>query len=155
MFTHIVVGTDGSPDAKEALNAAAHLASIAPQGMVHVVTAYEPLSSAEIHRLDVELPDEFHEQLTGDLLVRPIVEEANATLRAQGIGHTTLETRKPPAEAILVLAGTVGADLIVVGSRGQGAMDRMRHGSVSTKVMHHSPCSVLVVKSPDHTGRRQ
>lgn len=148
MFARIVVGTDGSPDAIRAVKAAGQLASLPPVGAVHVVTAYEPLSSAELDRLDHEIPSEFHNQLTGDLLARPAVEDAAAMLTARGIEHTVREVQGHPAEAILERAQEVDADVIVVGSRGEGAIDRLRHGSTSTRVIHDAPCTVLVVKSP-------
>lgn len=147
MFARIVVGTDGSPDATRAVKAAGQLASLPPVGVVHVVTAYEPLSSSELERLDHELPPEFRDQLTGDLIARPAVEDAAAVLTARGIEHTVREVRQHPADAILERAREVDADVIVVGSRGEGAIDRLRHGSTSTRVIHDAPCTVLVVKS--------
>ena len=147
MFARIVVGTDGSPDATFAVKAAGQLASLIPVGEVHVVHAYEPLTVGEINRLNRELPDEFQDQLTGDLLARAAVDEADAILTARGLQHTVHESVKHPAEAILERAKQVNADVIVVGSRGGGAIDRLRHGSTSTKVMHDATCSVLVVKA--------
>jgi nucleotide-binding universal stress UspA family protein len=40
------------------------------------------------------------------------------------------------------------ADLVVVGSRGLGAVRRLLLGSVSEKVLQHAPCSVMIVKDP-------
>lgn len=51
-----------------------------------------------------------------------------------------------PREMIIEEAKDWGADLIVVGSHGYGFWGRMLIGSVSDAVIHHSPCSVLVVK---------
>lgn len=147
MFARIVVGTDGSPDALRAVKAAGQLASLPPAGVVHVVTAYHPLSAADLERLDHEVPSEFHDQLTGDLIARPVIEDAASILTARGIEHTVREVRQHPADAILERAREVDADVIVVGSRGEGAIDRLRHGSTSTRVIHDAPCSVLVVKS--------
>jgi len=146
MFSRIVVGTDGSADAVEAVKAAGQLASVAPGGKVHVVTAYQPLTPADLRQLDRQLPAEFHDQLTGDLVARASLEQAGGLLTARGIDYTTREVNLHPAEAVLALAKEVGADIIVVGSRGEGAIDRLRHGSTSTRVMHDAPCSVLVVK---------
>jgi nucleotide-binding universal stress UspA family protein len=39
-----------------------------------------------------------------------------------------------------------GVDLILMGTRGMNAVDRWLLGSVSTKVVHHAPCNVLVVR---------
>jgi nucleotide-binding universal stress UspA family protein len=51
-----------------------------------------------------------------------------------------------PKQAIVEEAEEWGADLIVVGSHGYGFWERMFLGSVSSAVVHHAPCSVLVVR---------
>jgi len=51
-----------------------------------------------------------------------------------------------PALGLLQVAEEEGADLIVVGSHGQGAVKRFLLGSVSEKVLRHAHCSVLVVR---------
>lgn len=51
-----------------------------------------------------------------------------------------------PKTAIVEEAKDWGADLIVVGSHGYGFWDRMLIGSVSDAVIHHAPCSVLIVR---------
>ena len=48
-----------------------------------------------------------------------------------------------PASAVLDAAAD--ADLVVVGSRGRGGLKGMLLGSVSQKVVHHSPCPVVVI----------
>ena len=149
MFSRIAVGTDGSPDATEAMKAAGQLASVAPASEVHVVTAYQRLTPAQLRSMNRQLPQEFHDQLTGDLVARSALEDAGDILTARGVDHTTRHVNLDPADAVLALAKEVGADVIVVGSRGEGAIDRLRHGSTSTRVMHDAPCSVLVVK---HAG---
>jgi nucleotide-binding universal stress UspA family protein len=52
----------------------------------------------------------------------------------------------PEAEAIIKVAEAQKADLIVMGTRGRGALEKMLFGSVSRKVLHLAPCSVLVVR---------
>jgi nucleotide-binding universal stress UspA family protein len=51
-----------------------------------------------------------------------------------------------PAEEILKIAGKKKSDLIVTGAKGLGAVARFLLGSVSTKLVQHSACSVLVVR---------
>lgn len=52
-----------------------------------------------------------------------------------------------PAQAIVEVAQESETDLIIVGSHGRGFWGRMMIGSVSDAVMHHAPCSVLIVRS--------
>ena len=51
-----------------------------------------------------------------------------------------------PAEVIIQFAEGMKPDLIVMGSRGRGALERFLVGSVAAKVVNHAPCSVLVVR---------
>jgi nucleotide-binding universal stress UspA family protein len=51
----------------------------------------------------------------------------------------------PPGKVIVETAEAWGADLIVVGSHGRGFWGRMI-GSTSDAVVHHAPCSVIVVR---------
>lgn len=51
-----------------------------------------------------------------------------------------------PGEAICTIAKTWGTDLIMVGRRGRSGISEFLLGSVSNYVMHHAPCSVLVVQ---------
>ena len=50
-----------------------------------------------------------------------------------------------PAQTLLVVAEEEGADLIAVGARGQGALRRFALGSVSAKLSHNTPVSLLIV----------
>jgi nucleotide-binding universal stress UspA family protein len=51
----------------------------------------------------------------------------------------------PEAESILKVAESCKADLIVMGSRGFGAVKGLLVGSVSRKVIHYATCPVMVV----------
>ncbi len=61
-----------------------------------------------------------------------------------------------PGQTICELADTWEADLIIVGSRGLKGLKEMFLGSVSNYVTHHTPCSVLIVRTEidEETGRR-
>ncbi len=52
----------------------------------------------------------------------------------------------PPADELIKVAEHQNADLLVVGAKGLGAVARFFLGSVSTRLVQHSPCSVLVVR---------
>jgi len=74
------------------------------------------------------------------------LDEAQAFLKGKGVKVTTVKGIGDPAKALVEQAQESGADLIVVGSRGLSGAERLTLGSVSTHVVHHSPCDVLVVK---------
>ncbi len=57
-----------------------------------------------------------------------------------------VEESSSPADAIVKYAEKNDVDLIVIGNKGAGAIERFLIGSVSSQVVAHSPCSVLVVK---------
>lgn len=54
-----------------------------------------------------------------------------------------------PESGIVEKAEEMNADVIVVGSHGYNRWERLLLGSVSDSVVHHAPCSVLVVRSPE------
>ena len=89
------------------------------------------------------------EQIQREQVVR-IVESAAAkiqTVRAdlKVISETTVGS---PESRIVEVAEEWNADLIVVGSHGYKAWERLLLGSVSNAVVHHAPCSVLVARKP-------
>lgn len=143
MSDTIVVGTDGSETANQAIDEAMRLAKALGSDL-HVVTAYKALRGARITgapegaaKVWAPLPDD---------KARAIVEEAGARVRAGGIGATVHLVEKDPADAVLDVAGEVGADLIVVGSQGMAGAKRLL-GSVPNKISHEAQCNVLIVST--------
>jgi nucleotide-binding universal stress UspA family protein len=55
----------------------------------------------------------------------------------------------PAGRAILTVADDIGADLIVSGSRGRGALKSALLGSVSTEILQGARCDVLVIRPPE------
>jgi nucleotide-binding universal stress UspA family protein len=92
-------------------------------------------------------------EISGDFLekVRAGAKEAVAKIAAQvKATHKDAEVvvieSPSPADAIVKYAEKNGIDLIVIGNKGAGAIERFLIGSVSSQVVTHAPCSVLVVK---------
>jgi len=146
MFASIVVGTDGSQTAQEAVRQAADLADRVG-ARLDIVCAYEPVSSARLR--------EDAQQIPADLqwIVNPR-EDVDATLRAAaaiakeaGVESESYARQGDPADAILDVAEERGADLIVVGNKGMTGAKRFLLGSVPNKVSHHAPCSVLIIRT--------
>jgi len=73
-------------------------------------------------------------------------------LRADGIDATALLVQGPTIRTILDEAERLGADHIVVGSHGRGAISRVLLGSVSEGVVHKAPCTVTVVRPTTTKG---
>jgi nucleotide-binding universal stress UspA family protein len=81
-------------------------------------------------------------------------ESARAALAARFAETDALMAEGDPREVIVHEATTWGADLVVLGARGLGAIAGALLGSVSLGVARHAPCSVLVVKPGPAAGRR-
>ncbi len=141
MSDAIVVGTDGSDTAGRAVDEAIRMAK-ALDAEVHIVSAYEPLRNAKIvgapegaAKVWAPLPD---------TLVNATVDQAAAKVRISGVGVKTHAVEKDPADALLQVAEDVGANMIVVGSKGMHGARRVL-GSVPNKVSHQAHCNVLIV----------
>ena len=76
-------------------------------------------------------------------MLRSFSEEAQAA----GVRTEFTQVFGSPGRAICNLAGTWEADLIMMGSHGHKGLREMVLGSVSNYVMHHTPCSVLIVNA--------
>jgi nucleotide-binding universal stress UspA family protein len=74
------------------------------------------------------------------------LEAASRSLAAPGRGVETMVVRGRPASMLLEEARSFGADLLVLGSRGHGQLETMLLGSVSSEVVDHAPCPVLVAR---------
>ena len=73
-------------------------------------------------------------------------------LRARGLRVTPLLVQGPTVDTLLEEARRLQADILVMGSHGRGALLSILLGSVSTGVLRHAPCPVLVV--PSHKDTR-
>jgi len=109
---------------------------------VHVVEKRWRLSDlrADLDALRAELVD-VHDAAVAELA--PLVEEGDRAAIGSLHEHVVLGA---PADEIIALAGELGADVVVVGSHGGDAMQRLLTGSVASKVVRDAPCAVMVVK---------
>lgn len=146
MFKTIVVGTDGSANAEKALVMTAELARTIPGCQVHVLTACKPLAPQEVSDIKASLPKDLRSLIHANVEAEETLRKAKAIFSAAGVEAEFQQVDEDPAEGLIIAAEQHSADLMIVGSRGEGLAKRAMHGSVSTKVVHHAPCSVLVVK---------
>ena len=111
---------------------------------VHLVTAYPDIPSyKETIRSSAKAePIELREVAEG------VLARAARELEAEGLEVDTHAREGDPAHVIIEAAEELGAELIVVGSRGLTGLERFLMGSVSSKLAQHAPTSLMVVR--DH-----
>ncbi len=146
MFGSIVVGTDGSQTAGEAVRQAADLAK-SVGAKVHLVSAYEPVSGTRLREEQQDVPRDLEWMVNAKEDVNATLKEASERLSEEGVDVDTFAREGDPADAILDVAEEQGADLIVVGNKGMTGAKRFLLGSVPNKVSHHAPCSVMIIRT--------
>ena len=139
----ILVATDGSPAAAEAVGVGVELAAEHASELmfVHVVplvdvvpaTGLAPIGGAFLHELSE------HD--------RALLVEAADAAAEHGIFATTVLLRGDTVDEIVAFADSHDADLIVVGSRGRGAIAGALLGSVSRGILSESKRPVLIVRA--------
>jgi nucleotide-binding universal stress UspA family protein len=74
-----------------------------------------------------------------------ILSEVEKSIDLHDVEYTTLEELGDPTSAILALCERERADLLIVGRRGAGVVERMVIGSVADRLAHHARCPLLIV----------
>jgi nucleotide-binding universal stress UspA family protein len=143
--TTILLATDNSEEALLATQAATELSS-ATGSEVHVVYVLPAPAQLIGHHL---LSGEARESaLAGaERDAETFLKEQAEQIRANGgkVAETHFRSGDPDKE-ILRTAESLGVGLIVIGSRGLGALSRALMGSVSDSVVKHAHCPVLVLR---------
>jgi nucleotide-binding universal stress UspA family protein len=146
MFESMVVGTDGSETASEAVRQATDLAKRLG-ATIHLVSAHEPVPEGRLREERQQVPDDLQWMVNPREDVSDTLERAGEAIREQGVEIETHAREGDPADAILDVAEEQGADLIVVGNKGMTGAKRFLLGSVPNKVSHHAPCSVMIIRT--------
>jgi nucleotide-binding universal stress UspA family protein len=146
VFASIVVGTDGSETAHEAVRQAVALAGRVG-AQLEIVSAYEPVPEGRLRAEARQAPRDLQWEVNQREDVDATLAEAADVARAGGVPARTYARQGDPADAILDVAEERGADLIVVGNKGMTGARRFLLGSVPNRVSHHAPCSVLIIRT--------
>jgi nucleotide-binding universal stress UspA family protein len=146
VFTRIVVGTDGSETAAEAVRQAVDLAKLAG-ATLSIVSAFSPVPERKVKSQQQDAPADVQYEIGPREDVNLILDAAAADARKEGIEVQTHPVEGDPAEAILNVAEETKADLIVVGNKGMTGARRFVLGSVPNNISHHAPCSVIIVRT--------
>jgi nucleotide-binding universal stress UspA family protein len=148
-YRTVVVGTDGSPTAEEAVRQAGDLAAATGARLV-VVSAYEQHRGHRPPDLTEEgVPADLRWVITDQAQAEALASSGREVARAAGASGVVVRAAAGDAAGVLIgVAEEFDADAIVVGSRGLTGATRFILGAVASSVAHHAPCDVLVV----HTG---
>lgn len=145
MFKRIVVGTDGSETAQEAVRQAVDLAK-STGASLDLVSAYGGETASGGTRLDhVERPADVPE--TAREAVNFALDTAAGIAKKEGVEVQAHAEEGDPADALISAAERLHADVIVVGNKGMTGARRFLLGSVPNKVSHHAPCSVFIIRT--------
>jgi nucleotide-binding universal stress UspA family protein len=145
MFTKILIPTDGSDGAMKAAEMAVQLGEKfdAQCIFIHVIQpliGIPTIATGDILPATVISPEE--QEQWG----KQIIERMVAAYKEYRHGIKTRLEWGNPVERICSAAEEEEANLIVIGSRGVGGLEELLTGSVSSGVVHHAPCPVLVIR---------
>ena len=141
----ILVPTDFSDDADQALTTAIELAGLLGAGItvVHAYSLVVPMATPMMG--GGTLPQEYYDQMRAEATAQ--VERATDRVTAAGIKATGVTLPGPASTAIVSQAEQLSAGLIVMGTRGLSGLKHVMLGSVAERVVRTASCPVLTVKS--------
>jgi nucleotide-binding universal stress UspA family protein len=151
MFRNILVAVDGSPDAQQALVHAVDLADCEHARLTILsavptppAIAYSSVGAAEVLSKSVQ---------DGEREAAELLKKALESV-PESVSVSTIASTKPARMAILSQVKEGNHDLVVLGSRGRGAVRSVLLGSVSHDVLHHSSIPVLIVHAEETSEQR-
>jgi nucleotide-binding universal stress UspA family protein len=148
MFRNILVAIDGSPDSGQALTQAIDLAESQHSRLTLFSAVVTPPTAA-------------YAGVSGEVvanLVRDAEAETETILRTAArqvpdqVSLSTVLSSEPVRHALIHQIKEGAHDVVVMGSRGRGAVRSVLLGSVSHYVLHHSPVPVLIVHADPERG---
>jgi len=146
MFDRIVVGTDGSDTATQAVKTAIELAKLS-KATLEIVTAYEPVPQSRLRDESEGISGDVAHSVNPREDVELVLGNAAAEAKKADVDVITHPREGDPADAILDVAEENNADLVLVGNKGMTGARRFLLGSVPNKISHHAPCDVWIVKT--------
>ena len=141
MFTNVLVPVDGSDNSYRALDAALHLSEKLGSSITVVnVMEQVPITHIESEKLLSELLEAYKKEN------QEILSKCSNIANEKGLSIKTLLLQGNPASVILDYSKKENFDLVIMGSRGMGKFKQLILGSVSSKIVHHSPCAILLIR---------
>jgi nucleotide-binding universal stress UspA family protein len=140
----IIVGTDGSESAVRAVREASWLARSTGSKLL-IVSAF-----SDLHPYREHIESSARENLVNlGEVADQLLMRASAEADGDDVEIETASREGDPAEVLSAIATEENARLVIVGDRGLTGVGRFLLGSVSQKLSHHAPCSVLIVRGSE------
>ena len=141
MFTNILVPIDGSDNSYRALDAALLLSEKLGSNIsvIHVMEEV-PITHIGSEKILNELLEAYKKE-NQDILLK-----CSEIANQKGLTIKTFLLQGNPASVILDYNKKEKFDLVIMGSRGLGKFKELILGSVSSKIVHHSSCAVLLIR---------
>jgi len=137
---NIVVGVDGSASSADALRWAIEEARLRDAELTVLFAWQLPL---------IGIPGAFNRADLEQGARRLLAEEIAAVDPPGDVSINELVAEGDPSESLMAACDQLGADLLVLGSRGRGGFKALRLGSVGQECAVHADCPVLIVKNGD------
>jgi nucleotide-binding universal stress UspA family protein len=141
LFTNILVPVDGSDNSYRALDAALVLSEKLGSNItvIHVMEEI-PITHIGSEKLLKELLEAYKKEN------QDILSKCSEIASQKGLTINTFLLQGNPASVILDFSKKEKFDIVIMGSRGLAKFKELILGSVSSKIVHHSPCAVLLIR---------
>lgn len=141
MFSKILVPVDGSDNSYRALDAALFLSEKLGSNItvIHVMEDV-PVLYIESQKLLSELLENYKKEK------QDILSKCSEIATKKGVTIKTVLLQGNPASIILGFSKKEKYDIVIMGSRGMGKFKEIILGSVSSKIVHHSSCPVMLIR---------
>ena len=140
----IVVGVDGSGHSRKALERAANEAA-AHRAPLTVLTIHQAVR--DVYGSPSHYPEDAAQTNKAKEAAQAETDQVLASVGAQPDSVTVTAVHGLPVDELI--KASQGADMLVLGRRGQGGFARLTMGSVTSQVAHHAHCAVLIVPPTD------
>jgi nucleotide-binding universal stress UspA family protein len=142
-YSTILVGTDGSDSSYVAVERAARIAAGSSAKLV-IACAFRPMDRREERRASEELGTDAY-KVHGSSPAESVLNEAVGRAKLAGVADIEVQpVEGDPVDVLLRTAGSIGANLIVVGNRGLNSLAGRLLGSVPANISHRATCDVLI-----------
>jgi nucleotide-binding universal stress UspA family protein len=147
----ILFATDGAKQSDAAIEMLKNLA-LNPGDEIKIVSVVDMAVPMAIDIYGGYLPDSSELEKTARENATKLLERTADRIKSNFEGKDLVVTSEvlfgSPESRIVETAEAIHPDLIVLGSHGYSRWERLLLGSVSDSVVHHAPCSVLIVRTP-------